>query len=121
MKNRSQKSRSGKYLGKPRSHWETEARCLVIEILLKAGLAHQPRAGSPSSIISRLASEQLLALATGVDPRMAREALERLSSQSQALQEAVAGILGTGPVPAATRARLTKLAGPSEIDDHDHR
>lgn len=81
------------YNGKPLSYWETEARALVVDILVRAGTQHAPTPGGPRSIISEIASQQLLALATGVDPRLATEAAETLDRLGHNMTAAVAAIV----------------------------
>jgi hypothetical protein len=80
--------------GKPLSHWEAEAKKLVIDILVRAGTQYAPRPDRPVSLIHELASKQLLSLATGVDPRGAREASEELVRLDEGLQRALSGMLG---------------------------
>ena len=77
------------YNGKPMSHWEAEAKLLVMDLLIKAATTHEPRSGGPRSIIGELASKQLYAIAQGIDPRMAQETRDRLCSQRCVLGVAV--------------------------------
>lgn len=85
-----------KYNGKPMSHWEAEAKSLVMDVLIKAAIMHQPRPDSPVSIISELASKQLYAIATGIDPRMAQETRDKLYVQSGAIAKTIADLVWDG-------------------------
>lgn len=83
-----------KFCGKPMAHWEAEAKKLVLDILVRAGAQYAPRPGHPVSIIHELASKQLLSLATGVDPRGAREASEELGRLTEGMQRALLEMAG---------------------------
>jgi hypothetical protein len=86
--------REQKFNGKPMSHWEAEAKKLVIDILVRAGTQYAPRSNRPVSIIHELASKQLLSLATGVDPRAAREASEELARLGEGMQRVLLEMVG---------------------------
>jgi hypothetical protein len=88
------KGKHAKFNGKPMSHWEAEAKSLVMDLLIKAVITYEPRLGAPHSIIHELASKQLLAIATGIDPRMARETREGLCRLAGGMNAVLADMLG---------------------------
>lgn len=60
-----------RYLGKPMSHWEHEAKKLVVEILVRGYINLDTR-----SIIGELASKRLMELANAENPETVKEVLE---------------------------------------------
>ena len=83
-----------KLLGKPISHWETEARKLVVDILVRHGRTYAPGEGRNVSVIHEIASRQLLALAAAIGEREASEAHETLDRLSAGLASVVAAVHG---------------------------
>jgi len=100
----SEAPRTKKYNGRPMAHWEAEAKSLVMDLLIKAAITHEPRMEGPHSIIGELASKQLYALATAIDPRRAREIRDNLYKQRGDIGSYVVDMLADvsgGPVPHA--------------------
>jgi hypothetical protein len=76
-------------LGKPLLHWETEARKLIIDILVRHGRMYAPDEGRNVSVIHKIASCQLLAMAVAMGDREAAEANETLGRLSAGMANAV--------------------------------
>lgn len=74
----------GRFNGKPKAHWEREAKKLVIETLVRGSMC------DTRSAIGALASERLLELAKAEDP----ELFEEVVQEREACQAGFARVMG---------------------------
>lgn len=89
------KTKEKTHYGKPMSHWEAEARKLVVDTLVRKGLGY--RTNDPAmNIVHDLASKQFLALADGISPRDAADSRQMLNQLTTGLGHVIATFTKSG-------------------------
>ena len=78
-------------LGKPMSHWEAQARSLVVDTLVRNWSMYESRPGRNVSVIHEIAAKQFLGLAQGISERDCQESIATMHRAQE--------IIGPAPRP----------------------
>lgn len=89
-----------KYLGKPMSHWEHEAKKLIVEVLLRAS------ALDTRSIIGEIAHNRLVELAKSEDPDIYNETIEDRKRCLVGIANIINGVTGGPKISITKRGKL---------------
>lgn len=104
---RNQRPKEKLHNGKPMSHWETMARELVVDTLVRKSRMYEPVTGGISCLPHQLASQQFMALAFAIDPGMTNRSVETLDRLELGMARATAAFTKSGKIHRVTKKKGT--------------